>query len=201
MPLEGALLSLRVALAPGRAAAAGPGPAGGDREPARCRRQHRRRGGGARHRRPHHRPDDQRQHDDRQDPQPRHHLRPDHRAGPRLADRRRAPGAQRARRRGESGAAYIAAARASGDKWNYGTPGVGTVAHLGMELLKSRAGISPVHVPYPGNPQVITAMLGGQVQMSLLPPGLAMPQVTAASSRPSASRRPAAAAWCPACPA
>lgn len=77
----------------------------------------------------------------------------------------------------ESGAAYIAAARAAGDKWNYGTPGVGTVAHLGMELLKSRAGIAPVHVPYPGNPQVIAAMLGGQVHMALLPPGLAMPQV------------------------
>jgi tripartite-type tricarboxylate transporter receptor subunit TctC len=79
----------------------------------------------------------------------------------------------------DSGAAYIAAARTAGDKWNYGTPGVGTVAHLGMELLKSRAGIAPVHVPYPGNPQVISAMLGGQVQMSLLPPGLAMPQVRA----------------------
>ncbi|MDO9437348.1 tripartite tricarboxylate transporter substrate binding protein [Hydrogenophaga sp.] len=79
----------------------------------------------------------------------------------------------------ESGAAYMAAARAGGDKWNYGTPGVGTVAHLGMELLKARAGIAPVHVPYPGNPQVITAMMGGQVQMSLLPPGLVMPQVRA----------------------
>ncbi|RJP70528.1 MAG: tripartite tricarboxylate transporter substrate binding protein [Comamonadaceae bacterium] len=77
----------------------------------------------------------------------------------------------------ESGAAYMAAARAAGDKWNYGTPGVGTVAHLGMELLKSRAGIAPVHVPYPGNPQVIAAIIGGQIQMSLLPPGLAMAQV------------------------
>ncbi|MGE0348859.1 Bug family tripartite tricarboxylate transporter substrate binding protein [Hydrogenophaga sp.] len=77
----------------------------------------------------------------------------------------------------ESGAAFMAAARAAGDKWNYGTPGVGTVGHLGMELLKSRSGIAPVHVPYSGNPQVITAMLGGQVQMSLLPPGLAMAQV------------------------
>jgi tripartite-type tricarboxylate transporter receptor subunit TctC len=77
----------------------------------------------------------------------------------------------------ESGAAFMGAARAAGDKWNYGTPGVGTVGHLGMELLKSRSGIAPVHVPYPGNPQVITAMLGGQVQMSLLPPGLAMAQV------------------------
>lgn len=78
-----------------------------------------------------------------------------------------------------SGAAFFAAARESGDRWNYGTPGVGTVAHLGMELIKSRAGIAPVHVPYPGNPQVITALLGGQIQMSLLPPGLAMAQVRA----------------------
>ena len=78
-----------------------------------------------------------------------------------------------------SGAAFFEAARQSGDRWNYGTPGVGTVAHLGMELLKARAGIAPVHVPYPGNPQVITALLGGQIQMSLLPPGLAMPQVRA----------------------
>jgi tripartite-type tricarboxylate transporter receptor subunit TctC len=75
------------------------------------------------------------------------------------------------------GAAFLAAARQAGDKWNYGSPGVGTVAHLGMEVLKSRAKLAPVHVPYPGNPQVITAMIGGQVQMALLPPGLAMAQV------------------------
>lgn len=78
-----------------------------------------------------------------------------------------------------TGAAFFAAAKQSGTSWNYGTPGVGTVAHLGMELLKSRAGIAPVHVPYPGNPQVITALLGNQIQMSLLPPGLAMAQVRA----------------------
>ena len=77
------------------------------------------------------------------------------------------------------GAAFFAAARQSGTLWNHGTPGVGTVAHLGMELLKARAGIAPVHVPYPGNPQVITALLGNQIQMALLPPGLAMAQVRA----------------------
>lgn len=75
------------------------------------------------------------------------------------------------------GKAFFDEVRASGDKWNYGTPGVGTVAHLGMELLKAKAGLAPVHVPYPGNPQVITALIGGQIQMALLPPGLAMPQV------------------------
>ena len=40
----------------------------------------------------------------------------------------------------EGGAAFLAAAKASGDNWNYGSPGVGTVAHLGMELIKSLAG-------------------------------------------------------------
>ncbi|MES2951985.1 MAG: tripartite tricarboxylate transporter substrate-binding protein [Pseudomonadota bacterium] len=66
-----------------------------------------------------------------------------------------------------------------GDTWNYGTPGQGTVAHLGMELLKAKTGLSPVHVPYPGNPQVVNAMLGGHIHLALLPPGLAMPQVRA----------------------
>ena len=73
--------------------------------------------------------------------------------------------------------ASVAAARAAGNQWNYGTPGIGTVAHLGMELLKTKAGIAPVHVPYPGNPQIITAMLGGQVQLALLPPALSAAQV------------------------
>ncbi len=79
--------------------------------------------------------------------------------------------------------AFLQAARAAGDKWNYGTPGVGTVGHIGTELLKRKSGIDPVHVPYPGYPQVATAMLGGQLQMALLPPALAMMQVRAGKLR------------------
>ena len=79
-----------------------------------------------------------------------------------------------------SGVAFFDAARASGDKWNYGSVGNGSVGHLGMELLKSKAGgLQAVHVPYQGNPQVITALLGGQIQMALVPPGIALPQVKA----------------------
>lgn len=81
------------------------------------------------------------------------------------------------------GSAFWSAAKASGDRWNYGSPGIGTVAHLGMELIKAKAGISPVHVPYAGNPAVITGMLGEQVHMALLPPGLAMVQVQAGKLR------------------
>jgi tripartite-type tricarboxylate transporter receptor subunit TctC len=84
---------------------------------------------------------------------------------------------------GDTPAQWMEQARKAGNKLSYGSPGVGTVAHLGMELLKQKAGIDPVHVPYPGNPQIINAMLGGQVQLALLPPGLAMTQVKAGKLR------------------
>ena len=78
------------------------------------------------------------------------------------------------------GTAFFAAARAGGERWNYGSVGTGSLAHLGMELIKSRsAGLLPVHVPFSGNPQVVTALLGGQIQMALMAPGVAMPQVRA----------------------
>src|SRR5688572_26879582 len=79
-----------------------------------------------------------------------------------------------------SGAAFFDAARKAGDSWNYGSVGVGSVGHLGMEQLQGRVpGMAAQHVPYQGNPQVVTAMIGGQVQMALIPPGVAMPQVKA----------------------
>ena len=80
---------------------------------------------------------------------------------------------------GNSAQDFFVAARNAGNKWSYGTPGVGTVGHIGMELLKTKTNIDPVHVPYPGNPQVINAMIGGQIHLSLLPPGLAAAQIRA----------------------
>ena len=80
---------------------------------------------------------------------------------------------------GADARAFLAAARAAGDKWSYGSPGVGTVGHLGMELLKSRSTIKPVHVPYTGYPQVFNGIQGGDLQLSMLPPALAMAQIQA----------------------
>jgi tripartite-type tricarboxylate transporter receptor subunit TctC len=80
---------------------------------------------------------------------------------------------------GHNAQEFFLAARNAGNKWSYGTPGIGTVGHIGMELLKTKTNIDPVHVPYPGNPQVINAMIGGQIQMSLLPPALAAVQIRA----------------------
>ncbi len=78
------------------------------------------------------------------------------------------------------GAEYFAAAKAAGGQWNYGSVGIGSVGHLGMELVKSRVpGFEAQHVPYNGNPAVLTAMIAGQIQAGLVPPGLALPQVRA----------------------
>ena len=77
-----------------------------------------------------------------------------------------------------SGADFFLAARNAGNKWSYGSVGIGSVGHLGMEYVKSRAGnFDAVHVPYNGNPAVINALLSGQVQLALMPPGIAMPHV------------------------
>lgn len=79
---------------------------------------------------------------------------------------------------GKTSVEWLAWLRDLGNKANYGSPGVGTPGHLGMELIKSRSGgLTAMHVPYPGNPQVISAIMGGQIQAALLPPGLAMQQV------------------------
>lgn len=97
---------------------------------------------------------------------------------------------------GQTAAEWLSQAQKAGNQLSYASPGVGTVAHLGMELLKAKAGLAPVHVPYPGNPQIITAMLGGQVQLALLPPAMAAAQVRGGKLRAigttSTGRSPAA---------
>ena len=62
---------------------------------------------------------------------------------------------------------------------NYGSVGNGSASHLAMELFKTRAGLDLVHVPYQGFPQVVNAMLAGQVQAGFMVPGIAIGQIRA----------------------
>ena len=72
---------------------------------------------------------------------------------------------------------FIALARSQPGRLNYGSVGNGSSSHLTMELLKTRAGIDLVHVPYPGSPQVNTAIASGQIAAGFVVPGTAMPLV------------------------
>ena len=70
---------------------------------------------------------------------------------------------------------FIDYVKARPGKLNYGSIGNGSASHLTMELLKMRSGMDIVHVPYPGSPQVNTAILSGQVQAGFVVPATAMP--------------------------
>ncbi len=56
---------------------------------------------------------------------------------------------------------------AKAHRLTYGSAGVGTFPHLGMELLKSRAGIPMTHVPYKGAAQALADVIGGQIDVKL----------------------------------
>jgi tripartite-type tricarboxylate transporter receptor subunit TctC len=56
-------------------------------------------------------------------------------------------------------------AKADPAKFNYASPGAGTKSHLTGELLKLRAGIQMVHVPYRGAGPAVTAVLEGTTQI------------------------------------
>jgi tripartite-type tricarboxylate transporter receptor subunit TctC len=55
------------------------------------------------------------------------------------------------------------AARNAPDTLTYSTPGNGTTNHLAMEWLSKREGIKMRAVPFQGNPQSISAVLGGHI--------------------------------------
>ena len=61
-------------------------------------------------------------------------------------------------------AELLAYARANPGKLNFGSAGVGGLAHLGMELFKYSAKIDINHVPYKGTSQVMSDLAGGEVQ-------------------------------------
>jgi tripartite-type tricarboxylate transporter receptor subunit TctC len=74
---------------------------------------------------------------------------------------------------------FIDYVKARPGKLNYGSVGNGSASHLTMELLKMRSGMDIVHVPYPGSPQVNTAIVSGQIQAGFVVPATAMALVQA----------------------
>lgn len=62
---------------------------------------------------------------------------------------------------------FIAYARANPGKMNFGSGGNGTIPHMGGELMKLRAGLDMTHVPFKGGADSLTALLGGQIQMTI----------------------------------
>lgn len=64
-------------------------------------------------------------------------------------------------------AALGAAAKREPGKLSYGSAGVGSLAHLGMEELAFQMGIKLIHIPYKGSSQAFTDVVSGSIDMML----------------------------------
>ena len=71
----------------------------------------------------------------------------------------------------------IAYAKANPGRLSYASAGVGNQTQLAAELLLARAGIKAVHVPYKSGAEMVTAILGEQVQMSFPDVSILLPLI------------------------
>lgn len=71
----------------------------------------------------------------------------------------------------------IAKARREPGKINYASSGSGSTGHLLMEQLQKATGTVLTHIPYKGAAPALQDVLGGQVQVIVIPPSGAMQQI------------------------
>lgn len=71
----------------------------------------------------------------------------------------------------------VALAKSKPGRLSFGSAGVGSIIHLTGELLKMRAGIDMVHVPYKGNAQVLTDLDGNHLDVAFIALGHILPHM------------------------
>lgn len=94
----------------------------------------------------------------------------------------------------------LALARARPGQLNYASSGNGSAFHLGMELLKTIAGVNIVHVPFKGSALSAAAMISGEVQMMLVGMPTGMPLAKSGKARLLGVATPARSALAPELP-
>lgn len=77
----------------------------------------------------------------------------------------------------------VAHAKARPGQVNYGSAGAGTTPFFTMELLKSQQKVNLTHVPYRGQPEVMTDLVRGELGVTAMTVPLVLPQVQAGKIR------------------
>lgn len=67
---------------------------------------------------------------------------------------------------------------------NYTTAGIGSTAHLAMELIRKDLGLNMTHIPFRGSAPGVTALLAGDVELMYSDLVAVLPQITAGNLRP-----------------
>jgi tripartite-type tricarboxylate transporter receptor subunit TctC len=81
-------------------------------------------------------------------------------------------------------AELVELAKKQPDELTYASIGNGTLAHLVMELICSRAGVRMRHVPYKGSGQAYNDLMGGQVSLMIDGMPQSLPLITANRFKP-----------------
>ena len=77
----------------------------------------------------------------------------------------------------------VAAAKARPGALNYGTAGVGSIAHLATELLNGAAGMQTTHVPYKGAGPALIDLAAGQIDLMISNYSSLVPQMKSGKVR------------------
>ena len=77
----------------------------------------------------------------------------------------------------------IAQAKDKPGQFNHGAVGRGSLGDLCVEVFSSMAGVRIAQITYKGAPQVMTALIGGELQLYFSPPVVALPQMKAGRVR------------------
>ena len=75
--------------------------------------------------------------------------------------------------------AFMQQVREAPGQRSYGTPGTGSSGHFASEQFLRMTGLSMNHIPYKGAAQVVTDVIGGQLDSSFATLGSVLPQVQA----------------------
>ncbi len=76
-------------------------------------------------------------------------------------------------------AELVAAMRNEPGKFNFGSPGNGSMHHLIIEMVKSQEKVNATHVPYQGSLPALTDMMAGRIDFMFLDAVAGMPQIQA----------------------
>jgi tripartite-type tricarboxylate transporter receptor subunit TctC len=80
-------------------------------------------------------------------------------------------------------AEFVALAKKSPGKYNYGSPGIGTPGHLAQALFNKQAGIEMVNIVYKGTGPTTLALLGKEVEMFFGTPAALAPHIKSGEFR------------------
>lgn len=91
----------------------------------------------------------------------------------------------------------VAAAHKEGDKFSYGSFGIGTVSHFAGEMFQAAAGTHMTHIPYKGSGPAMTDLIGGQIPILFDTVVSAMPQIKSGKIKAIAVTTPQRSAFLP----